>query len=321
MKAMLLQRTGTPLEYREVPIPEAAGGEVVKVSACGVCHTDLHVANGDLGQRGPMILGHEVVAEHPDLGRVIVYAPWGCRRPSCRPCSEGKEMICPDSHEAGMVDDGGYAQFMRVPSADYLVPIGDLDPFTTAPLACGGLTAFRATRRALSFVSSRRNARIAIIGAGGLGQYSIQFLKQLADVSVSAVDLSEEHRRRAVALGADEAMEPGDLDGKFDAVIDFVSTDETLASAASRLHREGVLVAVGLFGGRLPFGVGAVPSETVLTTSVWGSLADLRDLLEHVHVHDVQHTVEILPLSMAQSALDRVARFEVQGRIVLDPAR
>lgn len=320
MRAMVVEECGQPLVQRERPSPAAEGGELIDVEACGVCHTDLHIASGEMGDRAPLILGHEVVGQHHELGRVIVYAPWGCRAADCLPCASGNEMICPSSHEAGIVDNGGYATQMRVPRRDYLVPVGDADPFALAPLACGGLTAFRAVRRTLDLVS-RRRPRIAIIGVGGLGQYAVQFLRQLSDASVVAVDTSRPHRERALALGADIAVDGGGLEGQLDAIIDFVATDATLASGAAHLHRQGVLTAVGLFGGRLPFGVGAVPSETLLTTSIWGNLRDLHALLEHAATHAVENLVEVVPLTDANDALNRLAAGEVIGRIVLDASR
>jgi len=320
VRAMVMEASGQALVERELPGPAGDGGELIDVEACGVCHTDLHIASGEFGDRAPMVLGHEVVGQHAELGRVIVYAPWGCRQEGCRPCTEGNEMICPRSNEAGIVDDGGYAQQMRVPHREYLVPVGDADPFTLAPLACGGLTAFRAVRRTLGLITWRR-PHVAVIGVGGLGQYALQFLGQLSDAAVVAVDRSEPHRKRALDLGAEAAVDGDGLDGQFDAVIDFVATDSTLAAGAAHLHRQGVLTAVGLFGGRLPFGVGAVPSETLLTTSIWGSRADLHDLMAHTARHKVDSQVEVVPLTDANKALARLAAGDVAGRLVLDASR
>ncbi|WP_125611545.1 alcohol dehydrogenase catalytic domain-containing protein [Specibacter cremeus] len=318
MKAVLVPEPHAPLEIveREILVPRTPGEEVIKVLTCGVCHSDLHVADGDFGGPYPVVLGHEVVGEHEELGRVLLYAPWGCGREDCRQCSAGLEMICPNGREAGVVSDGGYSEYMRVPKREYLIPIGDMDPATTAPLACGGLTAFRAVKRALPHLQGR-NSRAIVIGAGGLGQFAIQFLKALATVELTVVDTSAEKLRVARDLGADATGSIDELHGKYDVVIDFVGADATMAAAAANIDRQGIIVVVGLWGGRIPFGVGVLPSETVLTTSIWGSLADLRELLEFARNHPLQHSVETLPLSAAQQAHDRLRAGTITGRAVL----
>jgi propanol-preferring alcohol dehydrogenase len=314
---MVLVEANKPLVAQEREIPVAGPGEeVVKVVACGVCHSDIHVADGHFGGPAPIVLGHEVVGEHPELGRVLVYAPWGCRRPDCRQCNDGLEMICANSHEAGVVDDGGYAQYMRVPSRDYLIPIGDLDPVQTAPLACGGLTAFRAVNRVLPHLS-HAGSKAVIIGAGGLGQFAIQFLKKLSGAELTVLDMADDKLAAALELGADHAVKALPEGVKYDAIIDFVGANPTLAAAVKAVNRQGIIVVVGLAGGRLEFGVGVIPSETVLTSSIWGSLAELHELLDFVRRVGVTHTVETLPLDSAQEALDRLRRGDIRGRVVL----
>ena len=145
MRAVVLTAPGAPLSLQEVAEPTAPeGGAVVDVLACGICHSDLHAAAGDYTTSLPVVLGHEVAAMHPRLGPVLVYACWGCRQPDCWACSSQQEMICPNATEAGLFRDGGYAERMAVPDEAYLVPLGDLDPAHAAPMACGGLTAYRA---------------------------------------------------------------------------------------------------------------------------------------------------------------------------------
>lgn len=318
MKSIVVSKPHSPLELvdREVPAPLAPGEEVIRVLACGVCHSDLHVADGDFGGPYPVVLGHEVVGEHPELGRVLLYAPWGCGQAECRQCSSGLEMICPNGREAGIVSDGGYSEYMRVPKRDYLVPIGDLDPVSTAPLACGGLTAFRAVKRVLPHLQGK-NSRAIVIGAGGLGQFAIQFLKTLTNAELTVVDTSAEKLSAASSLGADFTCGAEGLTDKYDAVIDFVGADATMAAAASVINRQGIIVVVGLWGGRIEFGVGALPSEAVLTTSIWGSLDELKELLEFAQNHPLQHSVEPIPFEKAQHAHDLLRAGSIKGRAVL----
>lgn len=318
MKAIVVNGPHSPLELvdRQIPVPLGPEEEVIRVLACGVCHSDLHVADGDFGGPYPVVLGHEVVGEHPELGRVLLYAPWGCGRPECRQCSSGLEMICPNGREAGIVSDGGYSEYMRVPRRDYLIPIGDMDPASAAPLACGGLTAFRAVKRALPHLQGK-NSRAIVIGAGGLGQFAIQFLKALTNTELTVVDTSAEKLDAARSLGADLKCGADGLTGKYDAVIDFVGADATMAAAASSIDRQGIIIVVGLWGGRIDFGVGVLPSEAVLTTSIWGSLDELKELLEFAQNHPLQHTVEPIPLDQAQHAHDLLRSGGIKGRAVL----
>lgn len=318
MKTVVLVNANAPLEIqeRDIPVATAPGEEIIKVVACGVCHSDIHVADGHFGGPLPLVLGHEVVGEHPELGRVLLYAPWGCRQPDCRQCAAGLEMICANSHEAGVVDDGGYSEYMRVPSRDYLIPIGDLDPVTTAPLACGGLTAFRAVKRVLPHLDVP-GAKAVIIGAGGLGQFAIQFITKLANVELTVLDMSDEKLAAAKQLGADHAVKELPEGVKYDAIIDFVGANPTLAAAGKSINRQGIIVVVGLAGGRLEFGVGVIPSETVITSSIWGSLGELHELLDFVRTEGIDHIVETMPLDSAQEALDRLRRGDIRGRVVL----
>ena len=322
MHAMVLDRPGEPIQPKEVPDPIGqAPGSVINVVACGICHSDLHAAAGDYPTNLPIILGHEVVGNHPELGPVLVYACWGCRQPDCWACSSGQEMICPNATEAGLFRDGGYAEKMAIPDDAYLVPIGDLDPYRTAPLACGGLTAYRAVWHTQGKLNVAVKPRALVLGAGGLGQFGIQFLKILTDATVTVVDSSPAKRQVAVDLGADAVCDPGELEGTFDAVIDFVGAAATLESAAQHVARQGIAVVVGLYGGTIPFGFGVVPHEAQFMTSVWGTRDQLGELVNLAHKHPLASPVEVLPLDSAQQALDRLASGDVAGRIVLDPRR
>jgi len=118
MRAVVLTETNTPLTVvDDHPEPNGPGGELIDVTACGVCHSDIHVVDGEFGSSLPMILGHEVTGVHPELGPVMVYAPWGCR--SCAQCAEGLEMMCADATEARLFTDGGYAKRMWVEDRRY----------------------------------------------------------------------------------------------------------------------------------------------------------------------------------------------------------
>jgi propanol-preferring alcohol dehydrogenase len=316
MRAVVLRDFNSPLELEERPVPVASDGQVlVQVKACGVCHSDLHVAEGYFGSSPlPLVLGHEITGV-VDGENVLVYTPWGCGE--CRFCEATEEMICPDGKEAGMFQDGGYADYVLVPSRRFIYPIGDLDPVQAAPLGCGGLTAYRAVKHALPWLGNGRRA--AVLGAGGLGQFGIQYVRLLSDASVTVGDPAASKRARSLELGAEAAADPADLQGPFDVVLDFVGSEETLIRAAQLVDRKGLVVVIGLFGGRIPFGFGAVPHEAHFMSSVWGSRNELAELIALAQREELRYTTETMPLAQAGEAHEKLRRGEAQGRIVLVP--
>ncbi|MXW77068.1 MAG: zinc-binding dehydrogenase [Acidimicrobiaceae bacterium] len=325
MRAVVLPAPGQSLLVDELhPEPGAGkeGGEIIEVTACGVCHSDLHVVDGDYAGNYPLVLGHEVTGQHAELGAVMVYAPWGCR--DCAECNANLEMICSNSTEAGLLIDGGYSERMWVKHRRYLAPLDDLDPVSSAPLACGGLTAYRAVNHGLDILRERGPAgRALVIGAGGLGQFAIRYLRLLSDAHVTALDSSDHKRATALEIGAHaavspDALSPDDGPGPADVVIDFVGAQATLTTAASVVAKRGMVAVVGLRSGRIPFGFGAVPHEARFLSSIWGSRSQLDELLDLARREpSIIQPVETLPLTDAQKAHDRLRAGDVRGRIVL----
>ena len=158
-----------------------------------------------------------------------------------------------------------------------------------------------------------------VIGAGGLGQFAIQYGKLLTAARVVAVDLDERKRARALALGADDAVAPEDADEAATAVIDFVGSDDTLVLGARVVRPAGAILHVGAAGGRLIYGFGALAPEAAIGTSILGSLDELRAVVEHARRGDIRWDVEALPLEQANDALARVRRGDVVQRLVLTP--
>ena len=317
MRAVVLRSFNAPLELeeREVPSPRSEDERVVRVLACGVCHSDLHVAENYFGSELPLVLGHEIAAHDDDLGNVLVYTPWGCG--TCRFCLRTEEMICPDAREAGLFQDGGYAEYVRVPARRYLYPIGDLDPVEAAPLGCGGLTPYRAVKQARAWLGP--GSRALVLGAGGLGQFGIQYLRLLTDATVDVGDPSAQKCERALQLGATAAAAPAELEGPYAAVLDFVGSEESLAESARLVDRQGIAIVIGLFGGRIPFGLGAVPHEAHFLSSIWGSRDELAELIDLAQRERLEYTIDTMPLDRAQEAHDLVRSGRARGRIVLTP--
>jgi propanol-preferring alcohol dehydrogenase len=317
MRAVVLQQFGGQLVPEERPTPEPGPGEtLLRVLAAGICHSDIHVVDGRWPSVAPpRILGHETVAEDPQLGPVLVYASWGCG--ACASCDRTEEQICPQVAEAGLLNDGGYADHIIVPSRRFLYPIGDLDPVRAAPLACGGLTPYRAVRRVLPWL--RPGSKAVVLGAGGLGQFAIQYLRLLTDAAVWVGDPASGKQARALELGAHLAAAPEQLEGKVDVVLDFVGSDETLADASRLVDQGGIVVLIGLYGGHVHFEMGKVPFEAFFTTSIWGSRDEAAELIALAQREELQYTIETLPLERAQEGHERLRRGAVDGRLVLVP--
>jgi propanol-preferring alcohol dehydrogenase len=216
-----------------------------------------------------------------------------------------------------------------VPSARHLVPLGDLDPVTAAPLTDAGLTPYRAVKRVLPRLVP--GATAVTIGLGGLGQYGLQYLKLMSAADVAAVDTAPQKRSLAAELGADLVVDPGVgtagavasirqlAPGGAAAVIDYVGSDDTLALAASVVAPQGVIVIVGIAGGALPVSFIGVPTEAVVTTSYWGTPNELREVIALAGRGRLRHDIVTQPLEGASDALQRLQRGEVSGRVVLTP--
>jgi alcohol dehydrogenase, propanol-preferring len=344
MLAARLHAPGEALRLEDIPRPEPTGTEVrVRVAACGVCHTDLHIVDGTQTRvELPLTLGHEVSgyvdAAGPDAmallrrsklaigDAVLVYGGWGCG--TCRECLAGAEQRCPTSRAPGFQADGGYAESMIVPHPRHLVPLRSLDPVRAAPLADAGVTPYRAVRRAVPWLVP--GARVLLIGCGALGQFALQYLRLLPDAGrdlvIAVRELDPGRLERASELGADIGLLASDapmtleaMAGPADVVLDLVGNDDTLAHAAAVVAPDGLVLLVGESGGHLPFGFDPLPVESWLTTVAWGSRDDLRDVVRLAARGRLHWDVEAVPLRDVGSAHARLRAGDFDGRLVLVP--
>jgi propanol-preferring alcohol dehydrogenase len=216
MKAAVLHEFKKPLVFEEVPRPQLEPGDVlIKVEACGVCHSDLHVADGDWSQLAaivkiPLILGHEIAGRVVEKGedvrdlqigdRVgIPWVHWTCGE--CEFCREGNENLCSRQKITGVTVDGGYAELVKAP-ASHAIKIPDvLSLSDAAPLFCAGVTVFRALKKA----RISPGQRLAVFGVGGLGHLAVQLGVGLG-ADVTAIDISDEKLALAKSLGASAAL-------------------------------------------------------------------------------------------------------------------
>lgn len=353
---MRLVAEGRPLAAITVETPRLGPrGVRVKVESAGVCHTDIHLISGayDLGEGRklsstgggsllPLTPGHEVAGRVEELGseavssglrkgdEVIVY-PWiGCG--TCRKCISGKENLCEGGASfLGFLEDGGYAEYVAVPDARYLVRAEGLDVDQAATLACSGLTAFSAVRKcALS-----TGDLLLVIGAGGLGTAAIQLARKTTGARIAVADVDDSKLELAMGLGADWTFNTAETDAKelvsklkalnqgrgVDAVADFVGRPETASLGLRLLGHEGRLVLVGLVGGAALI---PLPMLPLLGARVQGNFTGTLDELEELV--GLAKTGTIAPvvtasygLEEANDVLARLGRGEIRGRAVLKP--
>jgi len=319
---------------KEVPVPEPGPGQVlIRIVGAGACHSDLHLMDwpeGKLPVKVPFTLGHENAGIVHTVGAgvtsvfpgdaVLVYGSWGCG--TCRPCRLGRENYCDRAAElpamgGGLGFDGGMAEYMLVPSARFLIPLGDLDPVEAAPLTDAGLTPYAAIQKAKDRLFT--GATAAVIGCGGLGHMAIQLLRATTGARVIAYDKDDRKLEAARALGADVLVRPSETIVGCDVVLDNVGSDATLALGAKALKAEGKLVIIGLADGTLPVSFFGLPFGASVLTSYWGSAPELMELVALARAKKIRVDVTRFPLERAMEAYDKLRKGEIRGRAVITP--
>lgn len=325
------------LEIEDVDRPKPGPGEVlVAVEACGICHSDLHLLEGDMPITTPRTLGHEAAGSVAEVGpgvdnvtagdAVAVHGAWGCGH--CRVCTRGDTQLCNVMQWEGIGQDGGYAEYVLVPDERYVLSIGDMDPVRTAPLTDAALTPYRAVRRAREHVTP--SDTLTIIGIGGLGQYAVQFAS-MTGAQVVAVDLDAAKLDLADELGADVTIDASNANVRkrirdvtdrqgTKVAIDFVASDETLQWCSNTVATQGQVFVVGLGDGTFDVQFNPlIGSEVTATNCYWGSLSDLRDVLEIARRGDLDIGVDTVGFSDLHDVFERLKRGEIQRRAVLVP--
>jgi propanol-preferring alcohol dehydrogenase len=338
---------GQPLQQRlrEVPVPQ--GTEVLlRVTHCGVCHSDLHMQEGyfDLGgakRRSlaggiplPLTMGHEIVgtvlAAAPGAGEVPIGAsflvnPWtGCGE--CARCGANEDNLCPKGRALGVHLPGGFATHVVVPHPKYLVDISGLDPARAAPLACSGITSYAAIRKLMPLAPEDW---IAVVGCGGVGLSAVALLRALGHERVLACDIDDAKLAAATERGAaavcnireegGTARIVATAGGPLGGCLDFVGTGTTSSTSIAALRKGGRYVVCGLMGGELQIGVPTLAlAEYSLLGSYVGNPDDMRELVSLAREgRYVLAAVVECPLAEVQPALEALAQGRVVGRQVL----
>ena len=350
MKAAQIVRPKEPLEIKDLEIPNPKEFEVVvKVKAVGVCHSDLHLWEGgydagsgsfmkatDRGVKFPVTPGHEVVGTVSNTGssvqgikagdEVLVY-PWiGCG--VCPACKIGNENLCDVPRSLGVFQNGGYAEYVLVPNFKYLIKVSGIDLEGVASLACSGLTAFTAVKKA----NAKPEQFLVIVGAGGLGLMGIQIAKAITKSTIVCVDLDDNKLAAAKKMGADHTINSKGADTVqkiisicnnmgAESVIDFVNTPPTVKMDLAVLRKRGNLILVGLFGGSAEIVLPTIPLKAITIQGAYtGNYNDLVELLNLAKSGVINPIIsKRYLLGDANIALEDLKQGKIIGRAVINP--
>ncbi|MFC3580919.1 zinc-dependent alcohol dehydrogenase [Sphingomonas hylomeconis] len=335
MRAAVVRSFGGPLIIEERPIPTPGPGEVlVRVVASGVCHTDLHAMQGDwpVKPRLPFIPGHEAVGVVAALGAGVtmlkegdpVGVPWlhdACGH--CEHCGSGWETLCEAQRNTGYSVDGGYADYVVAPAA-FVGRLPDNPDFVAmAPILCAGVT----TYKGLKETEARPGQWVVISGVGGLGHVAVQYAKAMG-LHVAAIDVSDTRLALARTLGADLTVNAGDEDavatvrratgGGAHGVLVTAPSLPAFRQAIDMARRRGTVSLVGLPPGTFPTPIfDVVLKRITLRGSIVGTRNDLAEAIAFAAEGKVHTRTTTEPLENINLVLDRLARGEVDGRVVL----
>ena len=349
MHSQVIAAYGKPLESATADLPEPKAAEVrVRVTHCGVCHSDVHLHDGyfdlgggnqlDLRRPDPLVLGHEiegvVEAIGPDVrhaavgDRRVVY-PWiGCAE--CQVCQSDNEHICATNNQLGITKPGGYATHCLVPHERYLLNCDGIAPGLAATYMCSGLTAYAAV---MKLKAALRGRPCLLIGLGGVGMMGLQFAQELLDGPILAADVDAQKLQAAKGAGAHQVyqadekdiaakiMSDAQADGGVAAVLDFVGSEATLGLANGVVARGGQIVIVGLFGGAFQSPIPMFPLRAyAIGGSFVGSLGQAKTMLQLVQAGKIKPIpIETRPLGKATQTLSDLRAGKILGRVVLTP--
>jgi alcohol dehydrogenase, propanol-preferring len=317
MRGMVFEATGLPLAERELPEPEPGDRQVLlRVRACGVCRTDLHVVDGELPDpKLPLLLGHQVVGESADGRRLGI--PWlGWADGECRYCRTGRENLCDRARFTGYTLDGGYAEWAVADERFCLELPAEYGDTEAAPLLCAGLIGYRALR------SAGDAERLGLYGFGSSAHIVAQVARwEGRRVFAFTRPRDEEGQAFALELGAEWAGASGESPPEeLDAAILFAPAGELVPEALRVLAKGGTVVCAGIHMSDIP----SFPYELLWEERSVRSVANLtrRDGVEFLALAPkvpVRAQVEELRLSQANEALERMRSGRVRGSLVLVP--
>jgi propanol-preferring alcohol dehydrogenase len=336
MRAAVVREFGKPLVLEDLPVPTPGRGEVlVKTEACGVCHTDLHAANGDWPVKPtlPFVPGHEAIGIVVGVGADVrhikegnrVGVPWlahACGH--CEYCLSAEEPVCPEAQFGGYNRNGGFAEYLTA-DANYVahIPQG-LSATAAAPLICAGVT----TYKGIKVSDARPGEWIVISGIGGLGHLGIQYAKAMG-LMVVAVDIDDGKLAHAKRLGAEVTINAGNGDpaaavrkatgGGAHGVLITAPSLGAFQQGIGMTRRHGTCVLVGLPPGDFPVPLFDVVAKCLtIRGSFVGTREDMAECLAFAAAGKVKADIELQPLASINAIFKRLEHGDVASRVVLD---
>lgn len=337
MQAAVLHKIGDRLKIEKLPVPKPGRGEVlIRVTACGVCHSDLHAIDGDWTPLPnlPLIPGHEVAGHVAALGEGVsdlkvgdaIGVPWmysACGK--CEFCMAGMETICKAGEATGYSKPGGYAEYMVADAAFVaLLPKG-VDFYQLAPILCAGVTTYRGLKR----TNARAGQWVAVIGIGGLGHIAVQYAKAMG-YRVAAVDVDDQKLKLAKKLGAEVAVNGGTYNapqvlqekvgGMHGAIVTAVAP-QAFEQAIGMLRPAGTVCYIGLPGGKkdeIRASISAITNwELSVRGSNVGTRLDLNEAVAFAANGLVTAKIKTAPLTRINEIFDEMRAGKILGRMVL----
>jgi alcohol dehydrogenase, propanol-preferring len=337
-----------PLARVAQETPRPTGRQVlIRTTAAGVCHSDLHIWDGyydlgggkklTLGDRGiklPLTMGHEIVGEVAAVGPEVTGVTVGDTRmvfPGCgvcAPCKADEENLCLSMRSLGVFSQGGYSDHVLVPDAKYLVNIDGVDPGLAATYACSGVTAYGALIKIPKLIAGDH---VALIGLGGVGLAGVAIAQGLIDAPLIAVDIDDAKLEAAKAMGIKKTLNSSGPDaakrlkdlagGRLAAAVDFVGASATARLSLDALNKGGTYIIVGLFGGDVTLPLVTIPMRALtIRGSYVGTLSEMRGLMALVKAGKVKAMpVGRRRLDEVNQALEDLKAGRIVGRVVLTP--
>jgi D-arabinose 1-dehydrogenase-like Zn-dependent alcohol dehydrogenase len=335
MRAMVINEAGGDFQLQEREVPEPGFGEaLVKVHACGVCHSDSFAKEGAYpGVDFPVIPGHEIAGEIAALGEHVqgwevgqrVGVGWfGGNCGWCEPCRRGQLIDCVNMQIPGVQRDGGYAEYVVVPASALAAMPDDLTPEEAGPLLCAGITTFNALRTS----ATTAGARVAILGIGGLGHLAVQFAVRLGYETI-AVARGTDKAELATRLGAHHYIDSTDGDpteklqalGGVDLILATATSAQAMGAVFGGLRPQGKLLIVGASMDPVPVPpAGLIGGDKVIEGHASGTSIDSEDTLRFSVLHDVRPMIETVPLEQAAAAYEKMMNGDARFRMVLQVA-
>jgi propanol-preferring alcohol dehydrogenase len=336
MQAAVVEAFGKPLVLREWERPSAGPGQiVVKTEACGVCHTDLHAADGDwpLKPKPPFIPGHEAIGIVAEVGSGVtlvkegdrVGVPWlysACGH--CEWCLTAWETVCPEAKFGGYTQNGGFAEYILA-DPDYVahIPKG-LSSVEAAPLICAGITTYKGIKE----TQAKPGQWLAVSGCGGLGHLAIQYAKAMG-LLVCAVDIDDQKLELAKTLGADlvfnaKTSDPAtelkrETGGGAHGVLITAPSLIAFKQGIGMTRRRGTCALVGLPPGDFPVPLFDVVANCItIRGSFVGTREDMAEALDFAARGKVKADIELQPLSEINEIFKRLKAGDVAARVVID---